>query len=334
MISALHFGRRLHCRSGAVRMGGCRGVSLVEVMVAMVLGVLVVLGVVSLMSNNRQNARISEGLAEMQENARTGFELLARDVRVARDTGCGPAGESPADRVSTADLYAAPSAWWQSWQPVRGFTEGDVSPAVGFGSAVGQRVVGTDAIQLQGTNDGWPLRNTDPVATTITTVSGHNLQANNIVVLCDLENQSAMLHRVTGIATSTVSVTPQTTYGSGQVAQYWASTWYIGNNGRPGEGGRSLYRARFNQADQTVLTEEVLPGVTDMQIRYRIDNAANFSTAVGATQWDLVSAVEVSLTIETTSRNVTTAAGADASVGADNRLRRTSVNVIATRNRP
>ena len=77
--------------------------------------ILVALGVVGVMSSNRQNYRISQGLAEMQENARGGFELLARDIRVARDTGCGPVP------VATDALYAAPSAWWQTWLPVRGF---------------------------------------------------------------------------------------------------------------------------------------------------------------------------------------------------------------------
>lgn len=306
---------------------GLRGISLIEVMVAMVLGMVVVLGVVGVMSSNRQNYRISQGLAEIQENARGGFELLARDIRVARDTGCGPVP------VATDALYATPSAWWQTWLPVRGFAGDEASPAVDVGAAVGERVNATDAIQLQGTLDGWPLRNTDAVATTVTTVSGHGLATNNIVVLCDLENQGATLHRVTGSAASSVNITPQTEYSSGQLARYWATTWYIGNNGRANEGGRSLYRARFNQADQTVVTEEVLPGVTDMQMRYRVGAAADFSTVLTAAQWEDVSAVEITLTIETTDRNLATAAGTGAAVGADNRLRRTSVNVIALRNR-
>lgn len=327
MMSVIRTGNGWSCARRTVLPATCRGVSLIELMVAMVLGLLLVLGVLGVMSNNRQNFRISEGLAELQENARAGFELLARDIRIARDTGCGPVG------VGTTGLFAEPSAWWHSWQPSRGFGGEDVSPAVAFGSSAGERVAGTDAIQLQGTTDGWPLRNTNPTTTTITTAGGHNLQANNIVVLCDLENQGAVLHRVTGSGTSTVDVTPQTSYASGQIARYWATTWYIGNNGRPDDGGRSLYRARFDQASQAVLTEEVLPGVTDLQIRYRIGANADFTTVVGATQWDTVSAVEVTLTMETTSRNVTTEAGADAQVGAGNRLQRTTVNVIALRNR-
>lgn len=317
------------CRQRSMGARRCCGISLVEVMVAMVLGLVVVLGVVGVMSSNRQNFRISEGVAEMQENARTGFELLARDLRVARDTGCGPV------EVITTGLYPTPAsgAWLQQWEPVRGFTETDASPAVAFGSGVGQRINGTDAIQLQGTNDGWPLRNTDPTAATITTVNGHALQTNDIVVLCDLENQGAMLHRVTGSGASTVNITPETNYGSGQIARMWATTWYIGNNGRGGEGGRSLYRARFNQADQTVVTEEVLPGVTNMQLRYRIGDAADFSIVVGAAQWADVSAVELTLTSETTHRNLSTAEGEGPLVGADKRLRRTTVNVVALRNR-
>ncbi|MFA7605485.1 MAG: PilW family protein [Rhodocyclaceae bacterium] len=306
----------------------CRGITLIELMIAMVLGLVVVLGVIGVVSNNSQNYRISEGLAELQENARTGFELLARDIRAARDTGCGPID------VDTTPLYASPSAWWHTWQPVIGFEGDEDSPAVSFGSAAGERVADTHALQLQGTNDGWPLRNTNPTATTVTTVSGHNLQTNNIVVLCDLENQGAMLHRVTGGGGNSVNITPQTTYFTGQIAQYWATTWFIGNNGRPDEGGRSLYRMRYDQASQSVVTEEMLPGITDMQLRYRIDGSADFDTTVTAAQWINVTAIEITLTSETTSRNVTTEAGADVAVGADDRLLRTSTNVISLRNRP
>ena len=58
-----------------------RGLSLVEVMVTVAIGLVITLGVVGVVGVNQQNLRITEGLSESQENARMAFELIARDVR-------------------------------------------------------------------------------------------------------------------------------------------------------------------------------------------------------------------------------------------------------------
>jgi len=65
-----------------------RGFSLVELMVAMALGLVIVGGVVSVLTANKRSYRANEGLAQVQEAARTAFELIARDVRQSGNTGC------------------------------------------------------------------------------------------------------------------------------------------------------------------------------------------------------------------------------------------------------
>lgn len=294
-----------------------RGLSLIEVMVAMVLGLVVVLGTVGIMMNNRQNARITESMSELQENARLGFELIARDVRAARDTGCGATG------VDTSELYPAPVAWWQQWEPVRGFDGDTETAAVAFGTATGTRVEGTHALQLQGTADGWPLRNIAPTTSIVTTAAGHPFAINDLVVLCDLENFAANLRNVTGVSASTVSITPETDFSSGQLAHFQAVTWFVGNNGRAADGGRSLYRVRYTRGG-VVVTEEVLPGISDMLIRFRLDGGADFINSVTAAQRPNLTALEITLTARTTQDRVT--------IEMDNRLERTLTYVIALRN--
>lgn len=294
-----------------------RGLSLIEVMVAMVLGLVVVLGTVGIMMNNRQNARITESMSELQENARLGFELIARDVRAARDTGCGATG------VDASGLYPAPVAWWQQWEPVLGFDGTTETAAVAFGTAAGTRIEATQALQLQGTADGWPLRNTAPTTSIVTTAAGHPFAINDLVVLCDLENFAANLRRVTGIGSSTVSITPETDIGSGQIAHFQAVTWFVGNNGRAEEGGSALYRARYTRGG-VVVTEEVLPGISNMRIRYRLDGGADFVNSVTAAQRANLTAIEISLTARTTQNRVT--------FEMNDRLERTLTYVIALRN--
>src|SRR3546814_13863371 len=65
------------------------GFSLVELMVAMVLGLLVSGSAIGIFISNRQANRATDSLSRIQENARTAFELMARDVREAGGNPCG-----------------------------------------------------------------------------------------------------------------------------------------------------------------------------------------------------------------------------------------------------
>src|SRR5690554_4826207 len=80
---------------GAVmsRLHAQKGLTLVELMVAMVLGLVVIGGAISLTLANRQSYRTNEGLSQVQESARTAFELLARDLRQAGVSGCDNEGQ-------------------------------------------------------------------------------------------------------------------------------------------------------------------------------------------------------------------------------------------------
>ena len=120
-----------------------KGFTLIELMVAMVLGLIVVAGVISVMLSNKRSYRTNEGLAQVQESARTAFELMARDIRQASGNGCD-------NNNRTANLLTAGTLWWQEWFGVRGVDSADADPAVAFGTTFGTRVAGTDSVQMQG----------------------------------------------------------------------------------------------------------------------------------------------------------------------------------------
>lgn len=93
-----------------------RGLTLVELMVAMVLGLLILGGVVSIFLSNRQAFRTSEQLARIQENARTAFELMSRSIREAGAVPCG--SNMPVANV----LKNASTQWWSNWgDGIRGY---------------------------------------------------------------------------------------------------------------------------------------------------------------------------------------------------------------------
>jgi len=60
-----------------------RGLTLVELMIAMAVGVLLLLGVSLLFTQNRQSYRQNEELARIQENARFAIDELSRDLSMA-----------------------------------------------------------------------------------------------------------------------------------------------------------------------------------------------------------------------------------------------------------
>ena len=68
---------------------GNRGLTLVELMIAMALGLFLLLGVVSVFLAQRQAYRTNENLAGLQNHARVAFELMAREIRESGLNLCG-----------------------------------------------------------------------------------------------------------------------------------------------------------------------------------------------------------------------------------------------------
>ena len=65
-----------------------RGLSLIELMVALTLGAFLILGLVQLFSASRSAFLASEGLSRVQETGRTAIEWMQRDLRMAGHMGC------------------------------------------------------------------------------------------------------------------------------------------------------------------------------------------------------------------------------------------------------
>jgi type IV pilus assembly protein PilW len=327
-----------------------RGFTLIEIMVSMVLGLVLVGGATGLILANRQSYRTNEALSQVQESARTAFELLARDVREAGISGCDSGGRM-ANVLDTDDGIA----WWQTWFGVAGYEGGEVNPAVPISTAVAERVAGTDSVILQGIQGtGLSIENHDPVSANIKiNATTTDFVENDVLIVCDFDH--ATLVQVTNYNSSNVTVVHSTGEGvaapgncskglgyptvcdtngnpyvfgpNSQVARLAAVAWYVGNNGRAGEGGRSLYRRRMG-AGAAILTEEVVAGVTDMQLSYREQGVNTFREANIVGDWTTVSAVMITLTVQSADQRVTS----DNNVNAG-RIERRFTNIVTLRNR-
>lgn len=311
-----------------------RGLSLVEVMITLTIGMIVTLGIVGIMLTNRQNLRITESLSESQENARMAFELIARDVRQAQDTGCGAVPVT--NNLNTN--------WWGVWWPIRGFAGDEATTAVTIGTSEDQRVAGTEALQLLGSGEARLTTIPSADGKTINLQTAVGSLAGGSVIVCDL--LTASLHTASVAGTNAITVDPPVADGRPdldnppfQVSRLTAVTWYIGNNGRANEGGRSLYRAHL-RPDGRIATEEILPGVVNMNMTYKLTGTNTFvagdhTTLATSAAWGTINAITLTLTTESTQRNVTSDAAADSDlVSSDGRIRRDITHVISLRDTP
>ncbi|MDR1076867.1 MAG: PilW family protein [Xanthomonadaceae bacterium] len=77
-----------HAVSGLGRRAGASGLSLVELMIALLIGTILLIGLVQIFSASREAYRLSEGLSRVQENSRFALDYMQRDIRMAGHWGC------------------------------------------------------------------------------------------------------------------------------------------------------------------------------------------------------------------------------------------------------
>jgi type IV pilus assembly protein PilW len=356
--SNLLFSRSRGQRAVKVRQ---RGLTLIELLVAMTLGLVLIGGVLSVVVTTRQTLRVNENLARMQEGARFSFELMAREIREAGLVPCGT-------RLTANTLRTVGSptvAWWASTDAgmLRGFDEAQDSVDIAaIGAALGDRVAGTDAIMmLRPAGDEISFRQIashDAAAASFAFPSPTAFTDAQVVMACD--GRSSALFQIQtasntpptiqyGAATlncssSLGSVEPQcasavakTFEPDATVARWDPAFWYVGINP---QGGGSLYRARIaHSSDGQVATvrEEMSPGVENLQIDYLTRNRDTGN--VLATAWITASHANfstgwTSTTAEVVAARLTLTLGSAEAVGSDGqRIRRQLIVVASLRNR-
>jgi type IV pilus assembly protein PilW len=292
-----------------------RGFSLIELMIALLIGLLVVSAAGSLFISNKRTYNAAETLGRIQENGRVAFELMARDVREAGGTPCGK-------NIPIANVLNDTAAFDYSWgDGINGYDETQAVAAVPFGTATGQRVNGTDAVEFKAAaNSGVTVSKHNPASAVIhVNTTNHGFTNGDILIICDYSQASIFqmngANNVLHVGHNTGnSVTPGNSckalsvpvdpdcaskpkdgkqYADNAViAKFSSSVWYIGNNDR---GGRSLFRKVLNGTP-----EEVTEGVQDMDLEYLIpgDNAYTTAGSVLATEWKDVTAVRIDLNLE------------------------------------
>lgn len=294
-----------------------RGFSLIELMIALMLGLLVVGSASAIFISNRQTYRATEGLGRVQENGRMAFELMSRDLREAGGNACGNADRK--EPLKLVNVLNATSNWWANWN------NGIIGYESTMTAAPANRIAGTDAVALMAgdNSSGVTVVGHNPVSAQFQlNTSGHNLNDGDVAIVCDW--RQATLFQVTnaqpGINTTvvhnaggavspgncskglgyanppkcTVNGTPYQYGANSMIVRLHAVRWFVG--GTPG-GGRSLFRSTLvNQSGVLqARDQEIAEGVNNMQLQYLLEGGAGYvdATAVPANRWNDVTAVRV-----------------------------------------
>lgn len=297
-----------------------RGFSLIELMIAMVLGLIVIAGAGSVFLASSRTYSTNNALSEVQTNSRIAFELLARDFRNAGQTACNNNG-----RIS--NILSNPNgSWFTNWNnALHGYGPTQTDPAIT--AAMPARAASTDSVQVIGSGTlglsvGVP---SSTAASFFLNKPTNELHIGDIIVVCDpdhgtilqitnyVNTNKTVVHQ-TGMGTPgnctkgmgfppscTTNGTPYTFGQNSAVAKLVATDWYIGMNPA---GGRSLYRISIVNVGgvPTPQAQEMVRNVDNMTLSYLQPPNTSFQQATAITNWAAVNAVRVELQLESTDK--------------------------------
>ena len=311
-----------------------KGFSIVELMVALLLGLFLVSGVTAMYISSKQTYRMTDNLSRLQESLRFSLEFISQDIRMA---GFMPCRFPP----TVTNAINGNTTWFLDYFNfgIRGY-EGGVStfpsvlPAVGINP--GDRVAGSDAIAiLKGGNytSSLNFHNTGgSVLTLQNTFNDGDFQTGEIAIACDPRQAAIFQISNANDTTQTLSYGDNTNIAPGnsttvigtfgedaQITPYEPVIYYIAQstqNPTVNSLKKQYLEARDISGIETaqMREEELLEGVESMQILYGLDVdndqiADRFEAAndIAANEWVDVITVRLGL-LMVTGEQVTTQA--------------------------
>ncbi|MEW5057397.1 MAG: PilW family protein [Cycloclasticus sp.] len=321
------------------------GVTLVELMIALVLGLIIAAGLSQIFVSSQKTYRITEEQSRLQESARFGFEFITRGFREAGYSGC-----RAIERLNIQVIANAPTVSYNANNIVSGSEASLTSPGTwspALNSDIEDDVIaGTDTLSIQkagscgGTLTQQGQSNSSTSEIKIPTSNSCNISAGDVLMLTDCEhahifraNSNSNNPGNSGNSDETISIAAsmnssthfclnQANAGTGscgtgnaklygsdaELLTFSSLTYYIGT----GAGGRN---ALFVYDGTASSKTELVEGVEDMQIQYGVDadendivdNYQTAETVNTAGNWDKVISAEISILLTTQKDNLTTA---------------------------
>ena len=264
------------------KLGAAQGFSLVELMVALVIGMLIMAAVMAVMVNNNRNYITTDSMARLQENARFAMEFITKDLRRAGYLGCS----DDIDTINSTLNGGGFGGGGVAVQPLEGinnYTGSSVwSPSTNTPS-LNDPATGSDAVAIRYIDLNNPVTIVKEMPSTAARLfvnPGHGLQEGDIIMVSDCD--SADMMQITSVVPGTGAESGKDginhNAGSGHlpgnstqklskiygedavILKFGSFAYYIRQD--PVSGTRSLYRTTLDGP------EELVEGIETMQILY------------------------------------------------------------------
>jgi type IV pilus assembly protein PilW len=212
-----------------------RGVSLIELMVALLIGLLLIAGAVTVYMQSRNTYRTTETAARLQEVGRYAMGVIEPDIRLAGFWGLT---NRPEQLTSTNPTIT--NTCGAAWLGNGGFLEA-------FEATYSLTCTATNRVT---TSDVLTVRRAD--SRTAAAVSASNIQIQSNRMRATIFNSN--------------TIPSDFTVAGSETRDMVANVYYIS---RPAGGPFSLRRRKL--AGTTMVDEEVIQGVQDLQVQFGID---------------------------------------------------------------
>ncbi len=247
------------------------GLSLVELMVAMIIGIFLMLGAVTVYNQSRNTYRASEALARLQEVGRLAMDVIESDLRMANYWGLNSDATFIVNRAGVGD--PKPSA----------FTDAQWGVISACGGASSNWAIDLDRY-LDGTNNGFGLSCTAPTGYTpigTSDVLVIRRASDNLPTTLDTGRVYLQTSRLQGELfmpacsdpTDPTCIPASFLPPVSQSRRLEATAYYVANRSTLRTDVPALRRKRLVSltAATPILDDEIVSGIEDIQVRFGID---------------------------------------------------------------
>jgi len=260
--------------TSAMQSGRQAGVGLIELMVALVLGLFLIFGAVTIYQQSRTAFRTTEAVARLQEVGRLAMDVVESDVRMASYWGLNNRAEYIVNRAASGQSLPA------AFTPTQG---GIINTCGGNGS---NWAINLDRY-IVGSNNSYNLTcATVPAGSAVSTADTLTIRraADAPPAVLDVDKIYLQTSRIQGtlfvptagcLSPTTPACIPAAyTPPASQSRELIVHTYYVSRQSTMRTDVPSLRRKSFanvNSASNAVTDDEIVPGVEDLQVRFGVD---------------------------------------------------------------
>ena len=260
------------------------GLSLIELMIALLVGLLLLGGLIQIYLSSKQSYNAQEQLARMQENGRFAMDLITRDLRRTgywggnRNLGVITGNPGPA---APAHTCAADNTWGRMirWR-VSGLNQ-NAAPG-GYTCATGH-LAGTDILAIR--HAGSEI------------IPDASVAGNNLFLRSTIFQGRVMTGTLKGDPLNVIPPDPPTAtpaHWLPVVRPLVSHAYYIGDSGQTCGAAAIPALFRVGLVDGLPAAEQIATGVEQLQVRYLVNGAyEDADTVEAANDWPDVQAVRV-----------------------------------------